>query len=147
MNLRHVFSVYLLFFVFFLVRVLIWVFTFSYDGVYVSPSASPCNYTDTFLFSECCACIFFFCQSLLQVVTTISFTVGMLTSVQRKHIFGLLFVKEIWFVFTVVRFCFNNATHEKKVSGLLSNTKSMHCVFAVCLFLSGESFLGTASFQ
>lgn len=90
---------------------------------------------------------YFFCQSLLQVVTTISFTVGMLTSVQRKHIFGLLFVKEIRFVFTVVRFCFNNATHEKKVSGLLSNTKSMHCVFAVCLFLSGESFLGTASFQ
>lgn len=90
---------------------------------------------------------FYFCQSLLQVVTTISFTVGMLTSVQRKHIFGLLFVKEIRFVFTVVRFCFNNATREKKVSGLLSNTKSMHCVFAVCLFLSGESFLGTASFQ
>lgn len=53
---------YLLFF--FLVWVLIWVFTSSYDDVYVSPSASPCNYTDTFLFSECCACIFLFLPKL-----------------------------------------------------------------------------------
>lgn len=68
--------------------------------------------TQIFFYSVSVAHVYFyFCQSLLQVVTTIPSMVGVLTSVQRKHIFGLLFVKEIQFVFTVVRFCFTNATH------------------------------------
>lgn len=124
------------------------VFTFSYDDVYVTPSASPCIYADSFLFGECCACIFLFLPKLTSGSNHhLSYGGYVDVSATQTHLWLIVFLKEIQFVFTVVRFCFTNATHEKKVSGLLSNTKSMHCVFAVCLFLSSESFLGTASFQ